>query len=179
MPIRYSFWTDRPRTVRHRDYQNYLGLRFGTVVLGGIGLCILVMPVFGVTLQTSSDLAALPELSISDALSWDGDSNDPIKMEGFLPASNPYTMPDDDSLQVIRGELLVAARGDRDTGKRVRDERVRDEFFRWERTAIMSFFRMATLPTRWRSTSTSFLSSRTGLLEHGFCGPGTPDISIL
>ncbi|MEM8717069.1 MAG: hypothetical protein AAGE92_15070, partial [Cyanobacteria bacterium P01_G01_bin.4] len=129
MPIRYSFWTDRPRNVRHRDYQNYLGLRFGTVVLGGIGLCILVMSVFGVTLKASSELAALPGLSISDALAWDGNSNDPIKIEGFLLASNPYTMPDEDSLQVIRGELLVAARGDRD------EERVREELFRWEHTA--------------------------------------------
>ncbi|MEL7083333.1 MAG: hypothetical protein AAGM36_02430 [Cyanobacteria bacterium J06597_1] len=130
MPIRYSFWTDRPRNVRHRDYQNYLGLRFGTVVLGGIGLCILVMSVFGVTLKASSELAALPGLSISDALSWDGNSNNPVKIEGFLLASNPYTMPDDDSLQVIRGGLLVVARGDRDA-----DERVREELFRWERAA--------------------------------------------
>ena len=39
-------------------------------------------------------------------------------------------MPDDNTLQVIRGELLVAARGDRDSS-----ERVRKELFRWERIA--------------------------------------------
>lgn len=153
MPVKYSFWTDRPRNVRRRDYDNYVGLRFATVILGGLGCCILVMFILGTTLQSSSELAAVPGLSLSEALDWDGSSSEPVKLEGFLLADRPFTMPDDDSLEVIRGELLVAARGDRDSA-----ERVREELFRWERlagrvtlsdgsTAIPLAFNLEILPT--------------------------------
>ncbi|MGK7910294.1 MAG: hypothetical protein AB4050_02260 [Synechococcus sp.] len=87
------------------------------------------MTVFGVTLQTSSELAALSGLSISEALAWEGGSNDPVKIEGFLLAESPYAMPDDESLRVIRGELLIAARSGSS------EERVREELFRWDRAA--------------------------------------------
>jgi hypothetical protein len=107
--MRYRWFVDRPRNVSRQDYDRYQLVLFGAVGLGVLTLGFLFSSIGGLTLSTSRDLAEIDGMTVEEALAYDGDSPDLVKVEGFLLAENPATMPDDEQ-QVIRGRLQVIAR---------------------------------------------------------------------
>ena len=108
--MRYRWFVDRPRHVSRQAYDRYQLLLFGAAGLGFLTLGFLFSSIGGLTLSTSRDLAELDGMTVEEALAYGGDSPDLVKIEGFLLAENPATMPDNDEQQVIRGRLQVIAR---------------------------------------------------------------------
>jgi hypothetical protein len=108
--MRYSWLVDRPRNVPRRDYERYQLMTFGAVGLGFLSIALLVGSISGLTLWTSRELADLDGMTVEEALAYDGDSQDLVKIEGFLLADDPVTMPDGDGQQVVRGQVEVVAK---------------------------------------------------------------------
>jgi hypothetical protein len=108
--MRYNWLVDRPRNVPRRDYERYQLMTFGAVGLGFLSIALLVGSIIGLTLLTSRELADLDGMTVEEALAYDGDSQDLVKIEGFLLADDPVTMPDDDRQQVVRGQVQIVAR---------------------------------------------------------------------
>jgi hypothetical protein len=108
--MRYNWLVDRPRNVPRRDYERYQLMTFGAVGLGFLSIALLVGSISGLTLWTSRELADLDGMTVEEALAYDGDSQDLVKIEGFLLADDPVTMPDDDGQQVVRGQVEVIAK---------------------------------------------------------------------
>ena len=108
--MRYNWLVDRPRNVPRRDYERYQLMTFGAVGLGFLSIALLVGSISGLTLLASRELADIDGMTVEEALAYDGDSQDLVKIEGFLLADEPVTMPDDDGQQVVQGQLQVVAR---------------------------------------------------------------------
>lgn len=108
--MRYNWLVDRPRNVPRRDYERYQLMTFGAVGLGFLSIALLVGSIIGLTLLTSRELANIDGMTVEEALAYDGDSQDLVKIEGFLLADDPVTMPDDDGQQVVRGQVQIVAR---------------------------------------------------------------------
>ena len=110
MKMRRSFWTDRPRHVTRQEYNRYSAMMIGTVASGGLGAILLISSVLGMTTWQGNELAELPEMSISEALNHKGEGTSPLKISGYLLASDPIPMPDEPELKVIKGELQISAK---------------------------------------------------------------------
>lgn len=110
MKMRRSFWTDRPRHVTRQAYNRYSAMMMGTIASGGLGAMLLVSSVLGMTTWQGNELAELPEMSISEALNYAGERTPPLKISGYLLASDPIPMPDEPDLKVIIGEIQVSAK---------------------------------------------------------------------
>ena len=108
--MRYQWFQDVPRNVTHREYQQLQFSTFVAVGLGAVATMLAFASVTGLTLQTSRELADTVSLSLEEALDHEGDRLDLVKVEGFIVADDPPTMPDDENRQVIRGELSITAR---------------------------------------------------------------------
>lgn len=126
MKMRRSFWTDRPRHVTRLEYNRYSAMMVGTVASGGLGAMLLINSVLGMTTWQGNELAELPEISISEALNHQGDRTSPLKISGYLLASNPLSMPDEPELKVIKGELQISAKF-RDT-----EETTHEVLYEWQ-----------------------------------------------
>ena len=133
--MRYQWYQDVPRNVTRQEYQ---GLQFRNFCAGGLGLSaamMVVSSVFGLTLQTSRDLAEIENMSIADAISYAGDRIDLIQLEGYLVADNPPTMPDNDAQKVIRGRVKLSARTGADAGADGAESVQKEMLFEWEEAA--------------------------------------------
>ncbi|MDA0267355.1 MAG: hypothetical protein O2890_15730 [Cyanobacteria bacterium] len=108
--MRYRWFVDRPRNVSRPEYDRYQLLLFSAAGLGALTFGLLFGSISGLTLSTSRDLAEIDGMTVEEALAYDGNSRDLVKIEGFLLAENPATMPDDEAQPVIRGRLQVIAR---------------------------------------------------------------------
>ncbi len=108
--MRYSWLVDRPRNVPRRDYDHYQLRLFGAIGLGMIAVGLLVSSIGGLTLMTTRELAAVEGMTVEEALAYEGDARDLVKIEGFLLAEDPTPMPDDEAQLAIRGQLRVIAR---------------------------------------------------------------------
>lgn len=109
-------------------------------------------------MQTSRELAKIDDLSVADAISYEGDRLEIVKLEGFLMADDVLTMPDDDARKVIRGKLTILARSGSTSNETDEDLLVRETLFEWEDAATAVFlsdgdrriplaFDLAVLPT--------------------------------
>ncbi|MGD1906893.1 MAG: hypothetical protein ACFB0C_12980 [Leptolyngbyaceae cyanobacterium] len=107
--MKYSWFVDRPRNVPRQDYERYQLISFGAAGLGVLALGLLVGSISGLTLSTSRELAEIDGITVEEALAYAENPPDLVKIEGFLMAENPVTMPDD-AQPVIRGQLQVTAR---------------------------------------------------------------------
>lgn len=108
--MRYRWLVDRPRNVSRQDYERYQLLSFGAVGLGFLALGLLISSISGLTLSTTRELADIDSMTVEEALVYEGDSRDLVKIEGFLVAENPVTMPEEDGQPIIRGQLQLVAR---------------------------------------------------------------------
>ncbi|RZM75360.1 hypothetical protein [Leptolyngbya iicbica] len=114
--MRYQWFQDVPRNVTRREYQQ---LQFSYMAALGFGIAammLFVAVVTGMTLQTSRELEDTEELTLAEALDYEGDRLDLVKVEGFVVADDPPTMPDDETREIIRGELTITARPPADSG---------------------------------------------------------------
>ncbi|NJN49318.1 MAG: hypothetical protein HC805_05490 [Alkalinema sp. RL_2_19] len=139
MKARYNFWNiDRPRNVSRRDYNHYQRLMMGTIVTSffSFGAAILAITGAASQLQGTDDL---PVMSIAEAIKYGqeqaaGSRTDAVKLQGFLQATAPVTMPGTSDQRVIRGRILLKA----ESG--VRDELMSETLFEWNESAPDVFF---------------------------------------
>ncbi|NEQ44577.1 MAG: hypothetical protein F6K00_13845 [Leptolyngbya sp. SIOISBB] len=113
--MRYQWFQDVPRNVTRREYQRLQFYNFASLGLGVLAASLAISSITGLTLQISRELDDIDHLTIAEALTHEGDRLDLIKVEGFLIADNPPTMPDDETRQVIRGELTIVAQAETET----------------------------------------------------------------
>ena len=113
--MRYQWFQDVPRNVTRREYQQLQFYNFASLGLGVLAASLAISSIMGLTLQTSRELEDLEYVTLVEALTHEGDRLDLIKVEGFLVADNPPTMPDDEARQVIRGELTIVAQAEVET----------------------------------------------------------------
>ncbi len=112
MKARYSWWTDRPRNVTHKEYQQYqflmMGL-FATVFFGMASGASFVMRV----LDFLQPKEPVPGMTVQEAASYGQDGAaqrmDIVQLEGYLVADASESMPDEPELKVLRGRLLLEA----------------------------------------------------------------------
>ncbi|WP_204140155.1 hypothetical protein [Halomicronema sp. CCY15110] len=114
--MRYQWFQDVPRNVTRREYQRLQFLSFVAMGLGGVAVMLVFAVVTGLTLNTSRELEDTEQLTLAEALAYEGDRLDLVKIEGFVVADDPPTMPDDETRQIIRGELTITARPTADAG---------------------------------------------------------------
>ena len=114
--MRYQWFQEVPRNVTRREYQRLQFSYFVAVGLGATAAMLAFAVVTGLTLQTSRELEDTEQLTLEEALSYEGDRLDLVKVEGFVVADDPPTMPDDETRQIIRGELTITARPPADSG---------------------------------------------------------------
>jgi len=107
--MKYRWFVDRPRNVSRQAYERYQLTLFGAAGLGALALGLLIGSISGLTLLTSRQLAAIDGITVEEALAYEGNAPELVKIEGFLVAENPVTMPDGEQ-QVIRGQLQVTVR---------------------------------------------------------------------
>lgn len=137
--IKYQWFQDVPRHVTKREYNGYQLRIFGSVMLGMLAVLAAIASIFGLTLQPSQELAAVDSLSIADAVAFEGERRDLVKLEGFLVADNPPVMPDEDTRKVIRGRLKLVARGASDSGTDASNGPLKETLFEWEDNAAPVF----------------------------------------
>ena len=130
MRLRRHWFTDRPRNVSRRDYNRYQWRLFGAISTGMMALMMAIAAGFGLTLQTSRQLAGVEAMTVAAAMDYDGDRLPARKIEGFLVTDQPISMPDEASLQVLKGELQVVLEGDLSS-----DEVQRETLLEWRMTA--------------------------------------------
>jgi hypothetical protein len=130
MRMRYHWFTGRPRHVSRRDYNRYSLRVFGAVATGSTALMMAIAAVSGLTLQTSRQLAGVEAMTIAEAMAYSGDATVPHKLEGFLVADIPLTMPDEPALKVIRGEVILVLEGELNP-----DEIERETLYSWQEEA--------------------------------------------
>lgn len=128
--MRYRWWTDVPRNVSQREYSHWQLLNVGAIVTGFFSIGSLLVAITGGPLQTSENLAQLEAMSVEDAANYQGDSIELVKLEGFLVSDDAAQMPDDESLTVIRGTLMLTAQAVIES-----DIRLQDTLFEWEHDA--------------------------------------------
>jgi len=114
--MRYQWFQDVPRNVTRREYQRLQFSYMAALGFGVAAMMLVVAVVTGMTLQTSRELEDTEELTLEEALAYEGDRLDLVKVEGFVVADDPPTMPDDETRQIIRGELTITARPPSDSG---------------------------------------------------------------
>ncbi|MBE9029076.1 hypothetical protein IQ266_04785 [filamentous cyanobacterium LEGE 11480] len=139
MKARYNFWNiERPRNVSRRDYNHYQLLIMGTVATSffSIGTAILAITGSANRLRGTEDL---PVMSIAAAAQYAqsqaaGTRTDAVKLQGFLQATSPVTMPDAPDQRVLRGRIRLKA----ESG--VRDELISETLLEWDQTASEVFF---------------------------------------
>lgn len=115
--MRYQWFQDVPRHVTRREYQQLQFYNFASLGLGALAVSLAVASITGLSLQISRELSGVDRLTIAEAVTYEGDRLDLIKLEGFLIADNPSTMPDDEARQVIRGELTIVAQAETETAE--------------------------------------------------------------
>ena len=125
--MRWSWWKDAPRNVSENEYAKFELLVLGAIASGGLAVISLVMGLTGQALKTSQELAQVEQLSVQ-AASEATTNRDLIKLEGYLVADNPPTMPDDPALQVIQGKIALTARN----GPSAAEETIQKVLFTWE-----------------------------------------------
>ena len=137
--MKYQWFQDVPRNVTKREYNGYQLRVFGAMMLGMSSGLSAIAAIFGLTLQTSNELAAVEALSVKEAIAFEGDRLDLVKVEGFLVADNPPVMPDEDTRKVIRGRLKLVARGDSTSGTDASNGPLTETLFEWEDSATPVF----------------------------------------
>ncbi|NEQ54813.1 MAG: hypothetical protein F6K11_32605 [Leptolyngbya sp. SIO3F4] len=136
--MRYRWLRDIPRNVPRREYERLQLLSFLSIGLGALAALMAISGVSGLTLQTSRELAEIDTMSIEDAVAYEGDRIELIRLAGYLVTDTPLVMPDDESQKVIRGRVKLVARGDTDSGTSETPVR-RETLFEWEETAESVF----------------------------------------
>lgn len=137
--MRYQWFQDVPRNVTRREFQR---LQFRNFCTAGLGLSAAMMAfasLSGLTMLTSKKLAEIDAMTIDDAVVYRGDRTDPIKLEGYLVADDPVTMPDEDSQKVIRGRVRLSARTDTNSGNADSSPPNQETLFEWEESAKSVF----------------------------------------
>ena len=137
--MRYQWFQDVPRNVTRREYEQLQLRSFGAVGLGLAAAMMFVSSVFGLTLQTSRNLAEIGDMSIEAAIAHKGDRIELVQLEGYLVADNPPTMPDNDAQKVIRGRVKLSARTDADSGADGTESVKKETLFEWEDAADTVF----------------------------------------
>jgi hypothetical protein len=137
--VRYQWFRDVPRNVTYREFARFQFRVFGALGLGATAGALAIASALGLTLQPAQELAQIDRMTIEAALAASGDRPDLVKLEGYLVADNPPTMPDDAARQVIRGRLSITARGAAGSGDSDSDEPLREVLFTWEETAELVF----------------------------------------
>ena len=137
--MRYQWFRDIPRNVTRREYEQYQLRNFGAIALGGMAAMMAFAALSGLTLKTSRDLAEIDEMSIEEAVAYEGDRIELIQLGGYLVADNPPVMPDDEAQKVIRGKVKLVARADVDSGDTDAEPPRRETLFEWEETAESVF----------------------------------------
>ncbi|MEA5448737.1 hypothetical protein VB780_09180 [Leptolyngbya sp. CCNP1308] len=132
--VRYQWFRDIPRNVTYREYEQFQMRSFGAFSLGLTAAAMAIVSGLGLTLRPAQELTEFDAISIAAAIEAGSDRPDPVKLEGYLVAANPPTMPDDAARRVIRGRLQIAARGPADS-----EEPLRETLFLWEETAAPVF----------------------------------------
>jgi hypothetical protein len=117
--MRYQWFQEVPRNVNRREYQRLQFSYFVAVGLGATAAMLAFAVVTGLTLQTSRELENTEQLTLEEALAYEGDRLDLVKIAGFVVADDPPTMPDDETRQIIRGELTITARPQPTPGRRI------------------------------------------------------------
>lgn len=125
--MRWSWWKDAPRNVSENEYAKFEFLVLGAIASGGLAVISLVMGLTGQALKTSQELAQVESLSVQ-AASEATTNRDLIKLEGYLVADNPPTLPDDPALQVIQGKIALTARN----GPSAAEDTIQKVLFTWE-----------------------------------------------
>jgi hypothetical protein len=155
--IRYQWFQDVPRNVTRREYQGFQFRVFCALGLGVMAVMMAIAGLTGLTLKSSRELAAIDSMTIAEAVDYQGDRLDLVKLEGFLVADDPLTMPDDEGRSVIRGVLTIIARSSAGSDTEDSEAMIRETLFDWNETAttvvlsdgethISLAFDLATLP---------------------------------
>ncbi len=112
MKARYNWWTDRPRNVTHKEYQQYQFLMMGLFVTVFFGMASGASFVTRV-LDFLQPKEPVPGLTVQEAASYGQDGAaqrmDIVQLEGYLVADASESMPDEPELKVIKGRLLLEA----------------------------------------------------------------------
>lgn len=141
--VRYQWFRDIPRNVTYREYEQFQFRAFGAFSLGMTAAVMVIVSIMGLNLRPSQELTQIDSMSIEEAIAAAGDRPDPVKLEGYLVADNPPTMPDDAARRVIRGRLQIKARGqadsESDSGEADAKEPLREVLLTWEETADRVF----------------------------------------
>jgi hypothetical protein len=157
--MRFQWFQDVPRNVTRREYQRFRWLSFCSVGLGSVAVMMAIAAITGLTLKPARDLEGIPALAVEEALAFQGDRLDLVKLVGVLVAEDPLTMPDDPARQVIRGQITLVARADDDTDTTADELPLQTTLLDWEAAAQSVFlsdgerqipltFNVATLPLR-------------------------------
>lgn len=133
--IRYQWFRDVPRNVTVQEYNQWHLRMFGAIGFGAMSIVMAIAVATGMTLTPTRELAAVKSISLADALSHKGDRLDLVKLEGFLIADQPLTMPDDPARKVIRGQIKLLARSS-SSGE---NEPIRETLYEWEDAATTVF----------------------------------------
>ena len=162
--MRYRWWSALPRNVSQQEFDRLGLLNGGAVATGFLSVICLLFGVLGTPLRTSQELADMEAMSVAEAASYGGEPVDLVKLEGFLLADDASVMPDDDSLEVIQGEIQIVARAtgrseSETTSETTEDsDAVREVLYEWSAEAesvylsdgderIALGFNLAKLPT--------------------------------
>lgn len=137
--MKYQWFQDVPRNVTRREYGGYQLRVFGAVILGMLSVTSAIASVFGLTLQTSQELAEVESLSVVDAIAFEGDRIDLVKLEGFLVTDSAPVMPDEETRNVIRGRLKLVARGGSDSGTEDSSGPLQETLWEWNASAAPVF----------------------------------------
>lgn len=137
--MRFQWFRDIPRNVTHQEYEKLQLREFGMAGLGVLSVILAFVSLTGLTMRTSEELADIEAMSIEEALSYSGDSVELVKLEGFVVAAEPLEMPDDASQKVVRGQVLLAVRGESGASEDEAAEAPREVLFEWEETAETVF----------------------------------------
>ena len=108
--MRYQWFQDVPRNVTRQEYQRLQFLNFCSICLGVSAAMMAFASVSGLTLQTSRNLAQIDAISIESARSYNGERIDLVKLEGYLVADNPSTMPDDNAYTIAEAAQYLGDR---------------------------------------------------------------------
>ena len=110
--MRYQWYQDVPRHVTRHEYQQLQWLNFCRLGLGGLAVAMAIAAIIGLPLQSARQLEKIESLTVEAALAYTGENLEQVKIEGFLVAAEPLTMPDEALQSVIRGQIKITARDD-------------------------------------------------------------------
>jgi hypothetical protein len=133
--IRYQWFRDIPRNVTRQEYEGFQFRVFAALGLGALSVIMAIAALTGLTLKSSRELADIDSVTIAEAANYQGDRLDLVKLEGFLVADVPLSMPDDPGRSVIRGILTITARSSAGGDSEASEEMIRETLFDWQETA--------------------------------------------